>query len=146
MWTALALFAGGLFTGALSMLAGERVWVWRRMGIEEFAVDFRRSVKRADPAMPILGVTFAIGTAGLAWSSEGTRQTLLLAALAPQVIIFVGSLVLAEPINSRFRRLREGEVPAGAGRLRARWRRLHLARTVLGWVAFACVVGAVAQA
>ena len=48
------LSAGGLFTGGLVWYAWERVWIWRRLDLGEFALDFRRSVRRADPAMPIL--------------------------------------------------------------------------------------------
>lgn len=144
-WTVVTLLAGGIFTGAISLLAWERVWLWRRMPIEAYAVDFRRSLKRSDPAMPILLIVSAIGAAGLAWQSEDTTQTLLLAGLTTQLLVFVGSLVLAEPINSRFRRLPEGEVPADAGRLRTRWRRLHLGRAALALFAFVCIVGAVAQ-
>ena len=48
------LGAGGLFTGGLVWYAWERVWIWRRLDLHEYAVDFRRSVRKADPALPIL--------------------------------------------------------------------------------------------
>jgi anti-sigma-K factor RskA len=54
--------------------------------------------------------------------------------------------VLAEPINSRFRRLPEGSVPRDAERLRVVWRRFHLVRTGLAVAAFACLVVAVSYA
>jgi hypothetical protein len=40
------LGAGGLFTGGLVWYAWERVWIWRRLDLREYAVDFRRSVAR----------------------------------------------------------------------------------------------------
>ena len=48
------LGAGGLFTGGLVWYAWERVWIWRRLDLHEYAVDFRRSVPQgrscfADP-------------------------------------------------------------------------------------------------
>jgi Domain of unknown function (DUF1772) len=144
-WTIVALLAGGVFTGAISLFAWERVWLWRRMTIDQFAVDFRRSLRRADPAMPILLAISAAGAIGLATETSGASRTLLVAAIACQVVIMVGSIVLAEPINSSFRRLPEGEAPGGAGAMRTRWRRLHLARTVLALAAFACVVVAVSM-
>ena len=145
LWTVVALLAGGVFTGAVSLFAWERVWLWRRMPSEQFAVDFRRSLRRADPAMPILLVITAIGAIGLASQSEGSKQTLLVVAIACLLVILVGSVALAEPINSRFRRRPEGVAPPRVEALRDRWRRLHLARTALALVAFASIVFAVAQ-
>jgi hypothetical protein len=58
----------------------------------------------------------------------------------------VGSIVVAEPINSRFRRLPEGVVPPQAERLQRRWRRFHLVRTALGVAALACLITAVTYA
>lgn len=144
-WTVVALLAGGVFTGAICLFGWERVWLWRRMTADQYVVDFRRSLRRADPAMPILLIVSAIGSIGLAGESSGTTQTLLWTALACQLVILVGSAALAEPINSRFRRLPEGVAPPGVERLRTSWRRLHLVRTALALVAFTCTVVAVAQ-
>jgi hypothetical protein len=58
-------------------------------------------------------------------------------------VILASSLVVAEPINSRFRRLPEGVAPPDADVLRRRWRRSHLARTALAVGAFASFVVAV---
>jgi hypothetical protein len=46
------LGAGGLFTGGLVWYAWERIWIWRRLNLHEYAVDFGRSVRKADPASP----------------------------------------------------------------------------------------------
>jgi hypothetical protein len=61
-------------------------------------------------------------------------------------VILVGLIVVAEPINSQFRRLPEGVVPPQAERLRRRWRRFHLVRTGLGIAALACLITAVTYA
>jgi hypothetical protein len=53
-WAFVMLSAGALFAGGLVWYAWERVWIWRRLDLPAFAIDFRRSVRRADPAMPIL--------------------------------------------------------------------------------------------
>lgn len=145
IWTIVTVAAGGLFTGAIGLFAWERVWLWRRMAVDQFAVDFRRSLKRADPAMPILLVITAVGATGLASESDGAKQNLLLVAIACQLIILIGSVALAEPINSQFRRRPEGIAPPGVEGLRSRWRRLHLVRTALALAAFGCIAGAVAQ-
>jgi hypothetical protein len=142
-WTILMLSAGALFTGGLVWYAWERVWIWRRLAIRAFAVDFRRSVRRADPAMPILLVICASAAGVFASLTEGGSRTLALAGIGLLATILIGSIVIAEPINSRFRRLPEGEVPPQAEQLRRRWRHFHLARTCLGVVALACLITAV---
>jgi hypothetical protein len=58
----------------------------------------------------------------------------------------VSSLVIAEPINSQFRRRPEGDVPPNADRLRQLWRRFHLARAALGVVAYLLLVVAATYA
>jgi Anthrone oxygenase len=76
----------------------------------------------------------------------GAGRTLALVSLALLAVILVGSIILAEPINSQFRRLPEGTVPPDAERLRRRWRRFHLVRTALAVAAFALFVTAVSYA
>ena len=145
-WTIIMLGAGGLFAGGLVWYAWERVWIWRRLSLPEFAVDFRRSLRKADPAMPILLVICA-GAAGVFSSlTEGGARTLALAGIGLLVVILVGSIILAEPINSRFRRRPEGVVPPQAEQLRRRWRIFHLIRTGLGMAALACLITAVTYA
>jgi Domain of unknown function (DUF1772) len=145
-WTIVMLAAGGLFTGGLVWYAWERVWIWRRLTLHEFAVDFRRSVRKADPAMPILLVICA-GAAGVfASRTAGGARALALVAIGLLAAILIGSVVLAEPINSQFRRRPEGEVPPQAERLRRRWRRFHLVRTSLGIAALACLITAATYA
>jgi drug/metabolite transporter (DMT)-like permease len=140
------LGAGGLFTGGLVWYAWERVWIWRRLTLLEFAVDFRRSVRKADPAMPILLVICG-GAAGVFASlTEGGPRTLALTGIGLLALILVGSIIIAEPINGQFRRRPEGEVPPQAERLRRTWRRFHLIRTGLGIAALACLMVAVTYA
>jgi Anthrone oxygenase len=142
-WTIVMLSAGGLFSGGLVWYAWERVWIWRRLDLGAFAVDFRRSVRKADPAMPILLVICAAAAGMFASLAEGGARTLALAGIGLLVVILVGSIVVAEPINSQFRRLPEGVVPPQAERLRRRWRRFHLIRTCMGVAALACFITAV---
>src|SRR5438093_3665609 len=103
IWTVVTLLSGAIFTGAISLFAWERVWLWRRMALDEFAVDFRRSLGRVDPAMPILLVISAVGALGLASESHGAKRMLLLAALTGQLVVFAGSAALAVPLNQQFR-------------------------------------------
>ena len=68
--------------GGILIFAVERTNLWRRMPIDQYAVDFRRSLFRVDPMMPILGVIagaaaiiFALqrsgAASGLAWAGIG---------------------------------------------------------------------------
>jgi hypothetical protein len=140
----LMLAAGGLFAGGILVVAVERTSLWRRMPVEQYAVDFRRSLARVDPMLPILGALTAVGALLFALNSSGRPATLTWVAVALLAVVIVSSLVVAEPINARFRRLPEGSPPEGADRLRVTWRRFHYGRTLLGIAAFTCIVGAVA--
>ena len=128
-WAIIMLAAGGLFTGGLVWYAWERVWIWRRLSLDQFAVDFRRSVRRADPAMPIFLVVCGAAAGAFASLVEGGARTLALLGVGFLGVILVSSILVAEPINSQFRRRAEGAVPPGAERLRSVWRRFHLVRT-----------------
>ena len=83
-------------------------------------------------------------------AAKRPRALSTLVATAPRArktglrtMILVSSIVLAEPINSQFRRRPEGDVPPDAERLRRRWRRFHLVRTVFAVAAFTLFVTAV---
>jgi Domain of unknown function (DUF1772) len=144
--TIVMLGAGGLFTGGVVWYAWERVWIWRRLTLAAFAIDFRRSLRKADPALPILLVISAAGAGSFASLSGGSARMLSVAGIALLAVILVSSLILAEPINSQFRRVPEGTVPQSADDLRRRWRRFHLVRTALALAAFALFVTAVSYA
>jgi hypothetical protein len=143
LWTIVMLAAGGIFTGGVVWYAWERVWIWRRLTLVEFAVDFRRSVRKADPALPILLVVSGTAAGAFAVSAAGGARWLAVGGVGLLAVILVSSIVIAEPINSQFRRRPEGDVPPDAERLRRLWRRFHLVRTGLAVAAFALFVTAV---
>lgn len=144
--TIVMLAAGGLFTGGVVWYAWERVWIWRRLTLREYAVDFRRSVRKADPALPILLVSCGAAAAAFASLTGGAARALASASIGLLAVILVSSIVVTEPINSQFRRCPEGVVPPDANHLRRLWRRFHLIRTALAVAAFAFLVTAVSYA
>src|SRR6516162_1336559 len=73
-WVMLAF--GGLYSGAILIYAVDRVHVWRRMPIDQYVIDFRRSLFRADPLMPIMGIVTELGTVVFALHS-GDRAAAL---------------------------------------------------------------------
>lgn len=137
------VFFCGLWTGGILIFAVERTNLWRRMPVEQFAVDFRRSVLRVDPMMPILGVIAGLAAIVFALGSDGAARSLAWAGVALIAIVVVGSILIAEPMNSKFRRVSEGVIPEGAEQMRDRWRVFHAVRNLVGLAAFACFTGAV---
>lgn len=144
--TIVMLATGVLFTGGVVWYAWERIWIWRRLALSAYAVDFRRSLRKADPALPILLVICATAAAVFAWQTGGAARALSGAAIGLLAVILVSSIVLAEPINNQFRRRPEGVVPPDAERMRRVWRRFHLIRTALAVAAFGLLITAASYA
>ncbi|KRA24904.1 hypothetical protein ASD65_11050 [Microbacterium sp. Root61] len=124
------LVAGGLWAGVIFTYAVERVNLWGRMPIDQYVVDFRRSVYRADPLQPILGIVATVAAVVFALSSVGLASTFAWIGIGLVLLVIVLSIAFPERINSQFRRRKEGEAPPNVEDLRVRWRRLHLIRTV----------------
>jgi hypothetical protein len=73
----LALFFGGLWAGGILIFAVERTNLWQRMPIDQYAVDFRRSLLRADPMMPIFAVLTGIASTVFAILLDGGAERAL---------------------------------------------------------------------
>ena len=124
------LVVDGIWAGVIFTFAVERVSLWRRMPIAQYAVDFRRSLARVDPLQPILGVIAVIAAVVFALSASGSAAVWCWNGIALVVFVIIMSIALPERINSQFRRRPEGDVPPDAEALRTRWRGLHYTRTV----------------
>jgi hypothetical protein len=138
--TAIMLIPCALWAGGVGFYAVERVNLWSRMPVDQYVVDFRRSLYRADPLQPILAVTSMAGAILFALNTDGTAATLAWTGVGLLVLVIVMSIVFPERINSQFRRLEEGVAPPDAEALRARWRVLHWARTPPTMAALVCFV------
>ncbi len=136
----------GLWAGIVVCFAVERINLWGRMSIEQFAIDFRRSVHRVDPLQPILGIVGTLAAAAFALSVSGVASLLAWVSVARVVLVIAFSIALPERINSQFRRRNEGDAPPDAEALRARWRAYHLIRTVPSVAAFLSLTLAVTLA
>lgn len=134
------LVASGIWAGIILCYAVERVNLWQRMPITQYAVDFKRSIPRVDPLQPILAILAIIGATVFALNAGGTASLLgwIGVVLVAGVIVF--SIALPERINSQFRKRPEGDAPADAVTLRSRWRLYHYVRTVPTLGAFALLV------
>jgi len=136
------LVSCGLWAGGILIFAVERTNLWRRMPIDQYAVDFRRSLLRVDPMMPILGVIAGAAATIFALQGDGAARGLAWAGLGFIVLVVVASVTIAEPINSKFRRLPEGKVPQRAEHYRTLWRRFHAARNLAALAALTCLAAA----
>ena len=136
------LVSSGLWAGGILIFAVERTNLWRRMPIDQYAVDFRRSLFRVDPMMPILGVTAGTAATVFALQHSGAASGLACVGLGFIVLVVVASITIAEPINSKFRRLPEGQAPEGAEHYRTLWRRFHAMRNLTALAALACLAAA----
>jgi hypothetical protein len=138
----LMVVAGGLFSGGIFYIAVERLNLWQRMPVDQYVIDFRRSLYRADPLMLTMGMISELGAFVFALNSAGRPATL--AGLGTTLIaaIMVSSIVIAEPINESVRQLPEGQQPERPEQLRIVWRRFHLARTSVALLSLACLAAA----
>ncbi len=136
------LVSCGLWAGGILIFAVERTNLWWRMPFDQYAVDFRRSLLRVDPMMPILGAIAGAAAAIFALQRSGAARGLAWAGLGFIVLVVVASLTIGEPINSKFRRLPEGQAPPRAEHYRTLWRRFHAVRNLAALAAFACLAAA----
>ena len=139
----LMLACGGLFAGGILFVAVERVNQWRRMPLDQYVVDFRRSVYRLDPFLPILGTVTTVAAGLFALNTRGCSAVLAWMGVSLNAAIIITSIVIAEPINARFRRLLEGQAPANVDQLRVRWRKFHMVRTAMVLASLSCLAAAV---
>lgn len=127
--TLIMLVPAAIWTGIVVFYAVERVNLWARMPIKQFAVDFRRSLFRADPLQPILAIASIVGSVVFAVSADGLASVCAWAGAGLIAGVVAMSIAFPERINSQFRRRPEGDAPPMAEALRARWRLLHWIRT-----------------
>ena len=92
--------------------------------------------------MPILGVIAGAAATIFALQRSGTASGLAWAGLGSIALVVVASITIAEPINSKFRRLPEGQAPQRAEHYRTLWRRFHAVRNLAALAALACLAAA----
>ena len=75
--------------------------------------------------MPILGVTAGTAATVFALNRSGAATALAWVRVGFIVLVVAASITIAQPINSEFRRLPEGQMPKRAEHYRKLWRRFH---------------------
>ncbi len=142
LWATAMVVSGGLFAGGVMSIASERAPTWRTTHVPDFRVAFAQTLRRVDRLQPALLSICLVSTIGFAVTAAGAARTLSTFAAAGFLLILVGSVAWLVPIQ---RTLKSGpDLPAAAvDRLRARWIRGHLIRTIIGVALFVLAVVAV---
>lgn len=139
----LMVLAGGIAAGNMWCITVDRLSVWKRMTVVEYATDFRRLLKNVDPMMPILVALSLIGAVLVAVNTSGATSVLSWGVVGCDAVIIAASTVLAEPVNFKFRRLPEGTPPDRVEYYRTYWQWFHSLRTLVNVAAFVFAVSAV---
>ena len=134
------LFAGGLFTGAVTSIALERVPAWRATELSEFQTGFAYSLRRVDRVQPALLVVSLVSTIGFALSAEGTARASALLATACFLIVLVGSIAWLVPVQRRLVSSGKEHPSQQLERLRNQWLRGHRIRTVVALIALSLAI------
>lgn len=139
VWAISMLISGGLFTGGVVAIAWERIPAWREVELAAFRPAFAHTVRRMDRFQPALLVTSLLSTIGFAIGAGGTTRTFAIVAGAGFLVILAGSGAWLVPVQKRLVASAEEAPSRDLERLRRRWLRGHLVRTVvaLGALAFA---------
>ena len=134
-WASLMLIAGGLFAGGAATFAWSRVPIWRRMPVQEFVGDFEPTLRRTDKVQPALLVAAIVSAAGFALTAEGSARVLASVGAAGFVVTLAASLALLVPLQRRIVATPPAEAKA-IDKMRARWFRGHLGRSMLAVASF----------
>jgi Domain of unknown function (DUF1772) len=139
LWAVAMMISGGLFAGGVVSIAWERVPAWRRAQLSEFRTGFTHTLRRVDRLQPALLSIALLSAIGFASTALGEARLLAVLAASGFFLILIGSVAWLIPIQ---RTLKSGadRPTAEVERLRTRWVRGHLLRTVAGLAMFSLAV------
>ncbi len=137
-WASIMLITGGLFAGGAATFAWSRVPIWRRMGVQEFIGDFEETLRRTDKVQPALLVVAIISAAGFSLSAEGSVRVFALVGAAGFVVTLAASLAILVPLQRRIIATPPAEAEV-IDKMRARWFRGNLGRSMLAVASFVAI-------
>lgn len=85
--TAIMLIPGAVWAGIIVCYAVERTNLWRRMPLEQYATDFRRSLRRVDPLQPVLLLVTAVGATVFTLNANGPGEALAWAGIGLLAVV-----------------------------------------------------------
>jgi hypothetical protein len=135
-WLTVMLIGAGLFAAGVVPIAWERAPAWRAADYARFRVEFAHTLRRMDRLQPALLLVCLVSSVGFAVSASGTARMLAGLAASCFLAVLVGSGAGLVPIQRRLVDPGSDLSAAEVERLRTRWLRGHLIRTVVALVAF----------
>ena len=139
VWVNSMLIAGGLFAGGAATFAWYRVPICRRMPAQEFIRNFEETLRRTDKVHPALLVAAIVSAATFALTADGVSARVLASVGAASFFVsLAASLAFLVPLQRRI----VATPPAEAGaidKMRARWFRGNLGRSMLAVASFGVV-------
>jgi hypothetical protein len=142
IWEVLMLLAGGLFAGAVTAFAWERLPAWRALPLQRFKPDFATTINVADRVQPALLGASIVTAVAFAITESGTARTLALIGVAGFVVTMVASFAVLVPLQRRI--IASPGEGSDVEAMRQRWFQGHLGRSVLAVVSFTLVAVAAA--
>jgi hypothetical protein len=142
VWAFLMLVSGGLFAGGVTALAWDRIPAWRSMPLAQFRTDFGGVVQRADRVQPGLLVVAIVASSGFGLADSGAARILALIGASGFTATLIGSVAVLVPLQRRM--ISSSSLEAALERMRHRWFRGHVGRTVIVVVSFLLVASAAA--
>lgn len=138
---AAVVLVDGVFTGAMIAVAWERVPAWRDMPLDRYRPEFKRTLRRMDPAMPALALISAGLGIWLAVVRDGRQSASAWIGSILLINLVAVSVAFLEPVNNAFRR-DDAMSDEQLRQLRRRWERLHFSRSAMALLAFLLLVAA----
>jgi hypothetical protein len=139
-WAGAMMVSGGLFAGGVVSIAWERVPAWRRTDLADFRRGFALTLRRVDRLQPALLTICLVSTIGFAATAEGAARSLAVLAAAGFLAILAGSAAVLVPIQRSLVRSGSGWPAGEVERMRTRWLRGHVIRTVAALALFVLAV------
>jgi Domain of unknown function (DUF1772) len=141
IWATVMLVCGGLFAGAITAIAWERLPAWRTMPRGQFTPDFAGAIRRAERIQPALLVATIVAALGFSAGSEGLARIAALAGALGFAGSLIGTAVVMVPLQRRIIAAPEG---SRIETMQRRWFRGHVGRSALSAISFVLLAGAVA--
>jgi hypothetical protein len=109
------------------------------MPVQGFIGDFEQTLRRTDKVQPALLIAAIVSAAGFALTADGSARVLALVGAAGFVVTLAASLAFLVPLQRRIVATPPAEAKA-IDKMRARWFRGNLGRSMLAVASFVAVV------
>jgi hypothetical protein len=138
VWATLMLVTSGLFSGGVTVIAWERIPVWRAQPLPQFRSDFATTIRIADRVQPALLLASIVAAVGFGIAENGAARTFAFVGAAGFIVTLGASGAVLVPLQRRII-ASSGEDASALEAMRRRWLLGHLGRSVLAVASFLVV-------